>query len=267
VIASVAAAVATTVATVIGAGGSSSPGPAPQIAKGHGTVLTAYVVDHSLAALETSSGYLERVVQRDPSGSRTWWRGPTQLLDQSPDQTATLWTWAAGIDTVLTIDYQHHTWSKSAIPAPSPPPGPIGGPPPPGEFLFPAKALSGPEPNATSIVALFRQAGTEVIGTAIVDRTSSYELRIPALDRNGNPVTGKGITAWVDTRSYLPIRIALGMPGTGGPNDGVKDAVPWTEDFTWQPATPQALSVFDLTPPALFHQVANPALQPIPPGH
>jgi hypothetical protein len=92
---------------------------------------------------------------------------------------------------VLTIDYQHHTWSRSAVSAPAPPPGPIGTPPPPGAYLFPAKALTGPEPTATSIVALFRQAGIEMTGTATIDRTSTYELRIPALDPQGQPVTGQ----------------------------------------------------------------------------
>jgi hypothetical protein len=105
------------------------------------------------------------------------------------------------------------------------------------------------------------------MGTATVDRTSTYELRIPALDPLGKPVTGKGITAWVDTRTYLPVRIALGIPGGQGPNNGVKGAVPWSEDFRWEPATPQALAVFDLTPPAPFHQIANPALQANPSGH
>jgi hypothetical protein len=265
--ASLAAAVAAIVALVTGAGGSPSPGPAPPVAQGSRAVLTAYVVQHSLAALETTGGYVERVVQRDSSGTRTWWRGPTQLLDQGPGQTATLWTWAAGVDTVLNIDYQHHTWSKSAIPAPSPAPGPMGGPPPPGAYLFPAKALSGPEPGASSIVTVFRQAGIEVIGTASVDGISTYQLSIPALDPKGKIITGKGITAWVDVRSYLPVRMTVGMPGVQGPNDVVKETIPWTEDFTWQPATPLVLAVFDLTPPALFRQIANPALQPVPPGH
>jgi hypothetical protein len=247
---SVAAAVAATVALVTGAGGSFSPRPAPQVAQGGGAVLTAYVVQHSLAALDSSSGYVERVVQRDSSGTRIFWRGPTQLLDKGPGQTATLWTWAAGVDTVLNIDYEHHTWSKSVISAPSPPPGPIGAPPPPDAYVFPAKALSGPEPSATSIVAMFRQAGIEVIGTAAIDGTPTYELRIPALDPNGKPITGKGITAWVDARTYLPVRLALGMPG----------GVPWSEDFIWESATPEALAVFDLTPPVPFHQIANPAL-------
>jgi hypothetical protein len=257
---SVAAAVAATVALVTGAGGSFSPRPAPQVAQGGGAVLTAYVVQHSLAALDSSSGYVERVVQRDSSGTRIFWRGPTQLLDKGPGQTATLWTWAAGVDTVLNIDYEHHTWSKSVISAPSPPPGPIGAPPPPGAYVFPAKALSGPEPSATSIVAMFRQAGIEVIGTAAIDGTPTYELRIPALDPNGKPITGKGITAWVDARTYLPVRLALGMPGGQGPSVGVKGAVPWSEDFIWESATPEALAVFDLTPPVPFHQIANPAL-------
>ena len=122
------------------------------------------------------------------------------------------------------------------------------------------KALNGPEPSATSIVALFRQPGIEVIGTATIDGTLHLRAANPGAGAQGTPVTGKGITAWVDTRTYLPVRIALDIPTGQGPNNGVKGAVPWTQDFTWQPATPQALAVFDLKPPAPFRsETADPA--------
>jgi hypothetical protein len=259
-----AAAVAAAALLATGTGGSSSRNTARQVAPSQTEVLTAQVVYRSLAALETASGYVERVVHRDSSGSLTSWRGPTQLLDEVPGQRATLWTWAAGVDTVLSVDYQHHTWSKSTFSAPTPLSGPIGTPPPPGAYLFPLKALNGPEPGATTISALFHQPGAEVIGTATIDGISTYALRIPALDANGKPVIGKGITAWVNTSTYLPVRIALGM--TAGP-DPKSTALPaGTEDFIWEPATPQNLAVFNLEPPAGFHQTTNPALQPVPSG-
>jgi hypothetical protein len=265
--ASVAAAVAATV-VLRGADGPSFPRPAPQAAQAPESVLTGYVVDHSLAALATAGGYIEGVVQQDSSGVRTSWRGPHQLLNEVPGQTATLWTWAAGVDTVLSVDYEHHTWSRSAIPAPPPPPAQGGGPPPPGAYVFSQKALNGPEPDVTSIATLFRQAGTRVIGGATIDGASAYELSIPALDQNGKPVIGKGITAWVNRSTYLPVRIALGPPAGPGPNNGAEAPTSaWTQDFTWEPATPQALAVFNLKPPALFHEIADPALQPVPPAH
>jgi hypothetical protein len=254
--ASVAAAVAAAAVAVNGVGGSSLARPAP-VAQSSANVLTSYVVEHSLAALATTSGYVERVVQRDSSGIHMSWRGPTQLLDEFPAQSATLWTWAAGVDTVLRIDYQHHTWSRSAFPAPQPPPGPSGGPPPPGAYVFSEKAVNGPEPGVTSIAALFRQPGLEVIGTATIDGAPTYKLRIPAIGSNGKPVMGKGLTAWVNTRTYLPERIAADSP-SGLPA--------WTQDFTWEPGTARALAVFDITPPAHFRQVNDPALTPVPPS-
>jgi hypothetical protein len=221
-------------------------------------MLTSHVIEHSLAALETTNGYVEQVVQRDPSGIHMSWRGPTQLLNQAPGQSATLWTWAApGVDTVLTIDYQHHTWSRSAFPAPQPPPGPIGGPPPLGAYLFSQKAVNGPETEATSIAALFRQPGLEVIGSGTIDGVPTYELLIPALGPNGKPVVGKSLIAWVNTRTYLPVRIAEDTPAT---------LPAWSQDFAWEPATARSLAVFDLTPPAQFHHVNGSPLQPIPPG-
>jgi hypothetical protein len=253
--ASVAAAVAGAAVAVSGVG-EPTPRPAPG-AQSPGNMLTSFVVDHSLAALQTASGYVERVVQHEPTGIHMSWRGPTQLLDESPGQSATLWTWAAGVDTVLNVDYQHHTWSTSVFQAPQPPPGPIGGPPPPGAYVFSEKAVSGPEPGATSIAALFRQPGLRLIGTDSIEGTPTYELQIPALGRNGEPIIGKGLIAWVNTRTYLPARIAGDTPPT---------VAAWTQDFTWEPATPQVLGVFDLKPPASFHQVANPALRPVPPG-
>lgn len=257
--ASVAAGLAAAGLVVSGAGGSSSPRPAPQMAQPGGGVLTAYVVNHSLAALETARGYVERVVRNDGSGIPISWIGPNQLLDEVPGQSATLWTWAApGVDTVLRIDYLHHTWSKSVIPVPAPRPGPIGRAPSPAAVVEPPKALTGAEPSATSIAALFRQPGTEVVRTATLDGTLTYELLVPSLDANGKPITAKAITAWVDARTYLPVRIAEDVP---------VNQPAWTEDFTWEPATPQALAVFDLEPPALFHQTADPGLQPRPPGH
>lgn len=63
----------------------------------------------------------------------------------------------------------------------------------------------------------------------------------------------------MNTGTYLPVRIALGMTGGSVPKSGVA----WTEDFTWEPATTQALAVFDIEPPAGFHQTTNPALQPV----
>ncbi len=269
--ASVAATVATAAVILTGAGGSTSPRPAPTLAPAQGAVLTGYVIERSLTALETASGYVERVVRHDGSGIAASWIGPNQLLDEVPGQSATLWTWAAtGVDTVLSIDYQHHTWSKSTIPAPPPASRQITRPPSPLAEVTPPKALNGPEPSATSIAALFRQPGTEVTGTAIIDGTRTYQLQIPALDPNGKPVTGKSITAWVDTSTYLPVRIAQDMPAGLGPNSSAKGTSPAftpTEDFTWEPATRQTLAVFDLKPPATFQQIADPALQPIPPGH
>lgn len=256
--ASVAAAVAGAAIVVNGVGGSSSRRPA-QVAQAPANVLTGVVVQHSLAALETTNGYVERVVQRGSDGTHTSWRGPTQLLDELPGQTEMLWTWAApGVDTVLTVDYQHHTWSRSTFPAPQPPAVPIGGTPPPGAYLFSQKAVNGPEPGATTVAALFRQTGLEVTGTATVDGVATYELRIPALLPDGKPASGKGLTVWVNTRTYLPVRIAQDTP-VGTPT--------WTQDFTWEPATPQALAVFDLAPPAQFHQVSDPAFQPVPSRH
>jgi hypothetical protein len=260
-----AAAVAAAALLATGAGGSSSRSPAPQVAQSQTEVLTAQVVNRSLAAVETASGYVERVVQQDSSGTLTSWRGPTQLLNEVPGHSATVWTWAAGVDTVLSVDYRHHTWSKSTFSAPTPLIGPSGTPPPPGVYLFPLKALDGPEPGATTISALFRRPGAEVIGTATIDGISTYALRIPALDAKGKPVIGKGITAWVNTSTYLPVRIAPGM--TAGP-DPKSTALPaWKEDFTWEPATPQNLAVFNLKPPSGFHQTTNPALQPVPSSH
>jgi hypothetical protein len=255
--ASAAAAVAAATVVVNGLGGSSAPRPAP-VARSPGNVLTTYVVQHSLAALETTSGYVERVVQHDSHTIHMSWRGPTQLLDEFPGHSATLWTWAApGVDTVLRIDYVHNTWSKSVFPAPQPPPDPIGGPRPPGAYMFSQKTVNGPEAQATSIAALFRQPGLEVVGTATIGGARTYELRIPALGPHGKPVIGKGLTAWVNTRTYLPVRVAEDTP-VGLPA--------WTQDFTWEPATPQAIAVFDLTPPAHFRQVNEPTLQPVPPG-
>jgi hypothetical protein len=270
ILAAVSAAAAAAVAvTLSGAGGPPSPRPprpAPQAAQSYGNVLTAYVVQHSLAALETASGYVERVVRQDGSGIRISWIGPNQLLDQVPDQTTTLWTWAAtGADTVLRIDYQQHTWSRSVFPAPPPPRPQTGRPPSPAAVVSPPKALTGPEPSAASIAALFRQPGTQLVGTATVDGTFTYELWIPALDSNGKAITGKAVTAWVDAQTYLPVRIMPDLPPGQGPNTGFTAGTP-AEDFTWQPATPQALAVFDLEPPAGFHQITDPALQPVPPG-
>jgi hypothetical protein len=259
---SVAASVATAAVLVGTRGGSSPSHPAPEIAQSAPDVLTAAVLERSLAALETARGYVEHVVQQDSSGIRISWRGPNQLLDEVPGQSATLSTWAAGSETVLNIDYLRRTWSKSTIPAPQSTPQQSGGSPPLGAYLFSSKSVNGPEPTAASIAALFRLSGVDVTGKAPVDGVSTYELQIPARDPDGKLVNGKAIIAWVDASTYLPVRIGRGLPAGRGPNNGAAITTPaWTEDFTWEPATPQALTVFDLEPPALFQQISGPGHQ------
>jgi hypothetical protein len=258
--ASVAAAVAAAGITISGVGGSPSPHPTSPVSPPPEDTLTAAVVQRSLAALATTNGYVEHVVQHDPGSLMLSWRGPNQLLDEFPGQSTTLWTWTPpGVDTVLSIDYQHHTWSKTEFPAPAPPPAPSAGPPAPGAYLFSAKAVNGPEPSATSIATLFHQPGVEVIGSSTIDGTPTYQLMIPSRKANGEVDGGKSLTAWVDARTYLPVRIAMGLPVGRGPGSDAHAAAPAWQDFSWEPATPQALAVFDVKPPTGFHQAAAPA--------
>jgi hypothetical protein len=264
----VAAAVAAAGIIISGAGGSPSPHPTSPVSPPPENTLTAAVVQRSLAALATTSGYVEHMVQHDPGSVLLSWRGPNQLLDEFPGQSTTLWTWTApGVDTVLSIDYQHHTWSKSTFPAPAPPPAPSADPPAPGAYLFNAKAVSGPEPSATSIASLFHQPGVEVIGSATIDGTTTYELMIPSRKANGQVDGGKSLRAWVDARTYLPVRIAMGLPVGGGPVSDADATPPAWQDYTWEPATPQALAVFDVKPPAGFHQAAASAFPSAPTHH
>lgn len=264
---SVAAAAAVTAVAASGLTGSAPRRPAPEVPGMRGTELAVYVVHRSLAALETASGYVEQVVDHDPRGTVTTWRGPNQFLAENPGKIASLETWASdGSSTVLSVDYQHHTWYKAHF---SPPPPPIGSPPPTLLNVSPVDAFNGAEPSAATIVGWFRQPGTQLIGTATIDGTPVYQMRIPAPDVNGNPVSGESITAWVDVTTYLPVRVVREMPAGQGMDHGVRVTIPAftaTEDFTWQPASPQSLAVFDLVPPAGFRQVVDPALQPISPG-
>lgn len=264
--ASVAAAV--TAVAIGGLAGSASHHPAPKVAGMHGAELATYVVHHSLAALETASGYLEQVVDRDPRGIVTTWRGPHQFLVEVPGKNAMLETWAPdGSSTVLSIDYQHQTWYRSSFPAPPPP---IGSPPPTLLNVSPVDAFNGAEPSASTIAAWFRQPGTQLVGTATINGTLAYELRIPALDANGKPVSGEIITAWVAANTYLPVRMVREMPAGQGVDNGARVTIPAfkaTEDFTWEPANTQAIAVFDLKPPAGFQQITDPALQPVSPGY
>ncbi len=62
----------------------------------------------------------------------------------------------------------------------------------------------------------------------LLSRFAGVEPSIPALDADGRPIAGKGIPAWVNSGTYLPVRIGLGMIGGPDPKSGSL----WTEDFT-----------------------------------
>ena len=136
--ASVAAAVAAAAGLVAGTGGSSSPDPAPQVTPAGGGVLTASVVRHSLAALETSSGYVERVVQRDSSGTPHL----VERADPAPQRGSRPDRNPVDLGRRRGHRVEHRLPGTTPgpgrpSPAPAPPPGPIGAPPPPARTCSP----------------------------------------------------------------------------------------------------------------------------------
>lgn len=259
--ASAAAAAAIAFATITTTG-SSPVRPAQNTPSG--PELVAFVTHHSVTALDAAGGYVLRTVQQDPRGTSTSWRGPNQTLYKGANGDLDLQTWAPdGSSTVLNVDYQHHSWYESTFPAPTH----TGTPPTPANSS--PLGSNGTEPSPATIAAWFKNPGIKIVGTSVIGSTDTYQLQIPALDPNGEPVAGETITAWVDTATYLPVRMTRSMPAAQGADNGVRVTIPAstvTDDFSWQPATPQALSVFEITPPASFRHVTDPAQQPVPPG-
>ena len=234
----------------------------------HGASLAAYVTDQTVAALDAATGYVQHTIQHDPRGTTLSWRGPNAVLDENPGRVASLITWAAdGSSTILYVDYQHRTWYRDTMPTP---PTSLSSPPAPVKSS-PFDPVNNGEPTAASIAAWFHQPGTKLLGTTTIDGVSTYQLQMPPpLDPNGKPMPSIKVTAWVDATTYMPVRIVTQRPAAEGTDNGTRVAIPATtitDDFNWQPATPAALAVFDLTPPAGFERAPDPALQPIPAGH
>lgn len=265
--------VATAAAVIAGVSLNASPNhhhgaAAPTPSGLQGASLAAYVTHQTAAALDAATGYVQHTIQNDPRGTTLSWRGPNAFLDENPGRIASVITWAAdGSSTVVYVDYQHRTWYRDTMP---PPPTSLSSPPAPVQSS-PFDPVNNGEPTAASIAAWFRQPGAELIGTATIDGVSTYQLQMPSpLDPNGKPMPSIKVTAWVDASTYMPVRTVTQRPAAEGTDNGTRVTIPAatiTDDFTWQPATPAALAVFDLTPPAGFEHVPDPALQPIPAGH
>lgn len=223
--------------------------PVPRANVTHGAELASVVVHRSLTALGNARSYVEHVTTHDVRGTVTSWVGPNRILAENPGKTASLEAWAPdGSSTILTIDYQHGTWYKAA-----------GSPPQTVQSGVDASA--GAELSANSIAAWFRQTGATVLGTATVNGTSTYEVRLKTTDASGNPTPSETVTAWVDSSTYLPVHMVREAPAVQAWNNRVRVTIPAftaTDDFTWQPANPQSMSVFSLTPPTGFRQIAPP---------
>lgn len=229
-----------------------------------GASLVAFVTSRSIRALGAVTGYVEKAAQQDPGGASESWRTRNRFLDELPGRSAELITsHPDGSTTVLNIDYQHHTWYQDTTPPPA-----TGSPAPTPANRTPLDYSSG-QPSATAIADWFHQTGIKLQGTATIDGTPTFELSVPAIDPNGDPIAGETVTAWVDRSTYLPVRIARHTPSATGTDNGARVTVPAATaitDFSWEPATTENVTVFELTPPAGYQQIPDPALHPIPTG-
>lgn len=194
----------------------------------------AYVVARSEEALDgTRDSISYTVVNRDDGSVGHFWTDSdsSRTLMVSRDGPVNAPTLAVrhiisgGRATVLTVDYAHHVWWQKTYPYT----WPAGRTPAPN----PPKSLPG---NSDDIRTQLANGDLILVGIEQVAGHTAEHLRTA---HELEP--GHYMDIWVDSTTYLPVRMAIHAGQTS-----------WSITYEWLPRTPENLARLELTPPAGF---------------
>ena len=146
-----------------------------------------------------------------------------------------------GTETKVSVDYQNRTWWRSARPErPTPPPVPVSDSC--GDAGFNTQPSSAPE-MAAQIHTEVACGLLKAAGTAVVDGVWTVKLT--------GVSAGLRQTYWIDTTTYLPVRIVTAAVDAAGSGEQA--------DVRWLPPTTANRAKLTVPIPAGFTQVPAPS--------
>jgi hypothetical protein len=245
-------ALAVVVATALVAAGGTGRGAAPPAA---GPATTndlhdaAYVTAHTTAALDSISGYVERTTSVLPGGvtdvlltdpTTGQFRFDSSAKDGSPLNTIGGSGALTDRPTVTVVDHPDRAWWTYRVELPSD--APSGA-----KANASAQTAVGPFEDPVDIRSAITAGQLQVLGTQLIDGQQTLQLRVTSAPKE-LPGT---MDLWVDSQSYLPVRLSVNKTGT-----------PVTQDYTWLARTPDNLAALTVIPPASFTHLDKPIDHP-----
>lgn len=243
---------AVVVAMALVAVGGAGRGAAPPVAGPATTVNlhdAGYVTAQTTAALDSLSGYVERTTSVLPNGvtdveltDRTTgrFRFDSSAKDGSPLYTIGGSGAPADGPTVTVIDHPNRAWWTYQMQLPTE--APSGA-----KASASTQAATGPYEDPVDIRTAITGGQLQVLGTELVDGQQTLHLRVSSTRK---PLPGT-IDLWVDSESYLPVRLSVDKAGS-----------PVPQDYTWLARTPDNLALLTVTPPADFRHLDKPIDRP-----
>jgi hypothetical protein len=254
------------VATAVAVSGTSATSPPTSEVR---YSQAAYLVNHVASALDSAeSGMVEYARVSDPIGHNDNWAARdmsrTEAFSSSGQPTLdSSAVFTATTHTIVNVNYQTRTWYRYTRQNP-PPSTASPATPSPAASAAPAPSSSvitiSPTATCTNPLGLMPSDPVQMAdqlrewvgcgkltlgGTAQVDGVQATALTGAA--------NGIKATYWVDSSTYLPVRITIGYT-----QPGVTGGEQW--DLQWLPATPANLALFNVPIPAGFTQVSPPKL-------
>lgn len=242
---------AVVVATALVAVGSTGRGTVPPVAGPAKTTElhdVAYVTAHTTAALDDISGYVERVTMVLPGGVtdvQLYDRATGRFrFDSSAKDGARLTTIGgssvlADRPTITVVNYSDRAWWTYRLELPTSAPS--------GAKASGAQIAVGTFEDPADIRTAIAGGQLRLLGTEELGGHETLHLRVTSVAK---PLPG-AMDLWVDSQSYLPVRLSVHKAGT-----------PVTQNYTWLARTPQNAASLAVTPPAGFTHRDKPIDRP-----